>query len=136
MILYVYIIINSIPSMKVRDRAGERDPPTEERPTRRRRSEEQDPPDPTCIGSAAANWPQSGCDSRGEDQDHTALIAQPPRTTKRRRPALSAIPDERPATKRRTIMRAECDTAASIVRNQRLDERLNVNNGVISGRTF
>jgi hypothetical protein len=72
----------------------------------------------------------------GEDQDHTALIARPPRATKRRRPALSAIPDERPATKRRTIMRAECDTAASIVRNQRLDERLNVNNGVISGRTF
>ena len=110
------------PSVKVRDRTEERDPPIEEKPT--------------CIGSATANWPQSGGDSRGQDQDITAMIARPPRTAKRRRPNLTVIPDERPAARQRTLMREECDTAASIVRNQRLDERLNVNNGVISGRTF
>jgi hypothetical protein len=75
------------------------------------------------LATIAAETPESADDA----------IARPPRATKKRRPALSAIPDERPATKRRTIMREECDTAASIVRNQRLDERVNVNNGVISG---
>ena len=56
---------------------------------------------------------------------------------RKRKLILDTIPEERP-TRRRLKRDRVIDegTDASTARTQRLDERLNVNNGVVSGRTF
>lgn len=116
----------------------------EARPKRQRRGEAGTPAEHRKYEPPPRDTDESSsdCDSTvrvrtRRNTVETSRLAPVTRNAKRRRPEMTTIPEERPTTRRKiTQAVAEDATSASVERNQRLDDGLNVNNGVISGRTF